>query len=475
MCIKSFTFLKCCKYFIFIISTLLLITQAQINAKPNTSKLQELFDERVKSVVIVEYFIQRELDRQSYEAAGIVINDEGVIILLDSSIPRWVPSDRIKGIKVFIPGKDSDGYNGEYLGYEYLNGWHYIKVNKDALSEIVSVKKFPSSKVYLGQEVWGIGVMPKSFVYNAYLLQGGVATIQQLPLNVVFSNTAVSVPGGPVFDNDGNFLGWAGNSLTDERVLIMRQEQMQVGLRDPRESSAFLLAEDFFNDIAIPIKKSKNTTRPWIGIAGLQPIDREVASFLGLENQGAVVLSKVLDDSPATIAGIKNKDIILSVNGIKLPKLKPDVVVQRFFERQILLKKPGDKIVLNIARGENRKDFELLIARHPKSLSEASRFYFEKLGITVREFILSDAINRRLQFNTSFGVIASFVKPNSQINTAGLQNGDWIKEIDGVEIQYYEDAIILLNEIEESKDRNDFIMLIDRNNETSVIRVKLNK
>ena len=84
-----------------------------------------------------------------------------------------------------------------------------------------------------------------------------------------------------------------------------------------------------------------------------------------------------------------------------------------------------------------------------------------------------DAIQRRVAQDDATGVIAHFVRPNSPVNTAGLRRGDWIMEIDGRTVLGYDDAVSLLSSIEADKTREDFVLLIDRNNETSVLRVRL--
>ncbi|HLS28509.1 MAG TPA: PDZ domain-containing protein, partial [Opitutales bacterium] len=56
--------------------------------------------------------------------------------------------------------------------------------------------------------------------------------------------------------------------------------------------------------------------------------------------------------------------------------------------------------------------------------------------------------------------------------TAGLRPNDWIKEIDGIEISEYSQAIELLTQAME-EERNEIVFLTSRQNETSVIRVRI--
>ena len=437
--------------------------------------LDRLFEERVRCLVSVKFFVQREIDRKPYESAGLVIDNEGLVVLLDNAIPSWLPHDWFKDFQIFLPGEGEKGCDAEYLGRDYLTGWHYLRVDRDNLERLAPITRFETAEPKIGQPLWGIGLLGDSFDYAPYFLSGRLSSVQNLPLRIGFSNSELSAPGGPIFDFEGNFVGWAGNPLTEERILYMRRDQYTVGLRNISESAAFLFAEDFYTDLGRVPSDPAGNPQPWIGVAGLKSVDREVASYLGLEGQGAVILSQVLDDSPAAAGGLQDKDIIVAINGKPLPKFRPDDVVQTYFERQLLLSEIGETMSLTVVRDDETRDISVKVEKHPTNISQAKRQYFTDLGLTAREFLLRDAVGRRLSLSKSSGVIASFVKPNSPVNTAGLQRGDWIKEIDGTMVENYENAVTLFRDIEADEGRTEFVLLIDRNNETSVLRVKIRK
>ena len=73
----------------------------------------------------------------------------------------------------------------------------------------------------------------------------------------------------------------------------------------------------------------------------------------------------------------------------------------------------------------------------------------------------------------STGVVAHFVKPSSPAAVAGLRQEDWIKEIDGAEAKTFADAVGTLATIEADQSRPEFVLLVSRGGETSVLRVKL--
>ena len=54
--------------------------------------------------------------------------------------------------------------------------------------------------------------------------------------------------------------------------------------------------------------------RPWLGVK-TQPVTRDLASSLGLDRPGGVLIDQLYPDGPADEAGLKPGDVILAVNG----------------------------------------------------------------------------------------------------------------------------------------------------------------
>ena len=105
---------------------------------------------------------------------------------------------------------------------------------------------------------------------------------------------------------------------------------------------------------------------------------------------------------------------------------------------------------------------------------EAQRKFFERLGFTAREFLANDSLIHRTKPAERRGGVVHFVKPNSPAATVGLQPEDWVREINGEEMQNYEQVIQKLAAIESDPARPEFVLLVSRGGETSVLRVKLN-
>ena len=91
----------------------------------------------------------------------------------------------------------------------------------------------------------------------------------------------------------------------------------------------------------------------------------------------------------------------------------------------------------------------------------------------MREFLLTDGIRRRIPKEEMNGAIVNFVRRSSAVETAGLRNGDWIKQIEGAPVDSYQAVLDVLDKVEGDEEKTEFVLLVERNNETSFIRAQL--
>ncbi|HEY9155506.1 MAG TPA: PDZ domain-containing protein, partial [Opitutaceae bacterium] len=239
------------------------------------------------------------------------------------------------------------------------------------------------------------------------------------------------------------------------------------------ESHVFRLASDVLPYLNRIPKNPMGRPIPWLGVSGLQPLPLEVAKYLKLDNQAGIIVSDIVDPGPAEKSGLKERDIVVALDGKPLPRFKPPQGVVAWFEKEVFLRDVGTGLSLSVLRGGQRLELKLTLADEPKILREAERKYYEKLGFSVREFVMADAIANRIKLSESEGAVVHFVKGNSPVSAAGLRAEDWIREIDGVEIKTYADAIQKLDTIEKDQNRAEFVILASRSGETSVLRVRL--
>ncbi|MBL9215506.1 MAG: PDZ domain-containing protein, partial [Opitutaceae bacterium] len=316
----------------------------------SAAALPELFAERLKAVVAVEFFIQAEIERQPVTVMGTVVDENGTIILPGPAIMAGVAADQLKEFKVYRPGS-SEPAPALYLGQDAFTGWHFVRADEKLRPQLTPITRYAVAgrEPALGDELWGIGLRNKDEDFMPYFLSARVATVMKLPQKTAILGSDVAGPGLPVFDRDGRFTGLAQTSFGQNFLLFSRNQRgSPVLLVNVEESSVVLLADEVLPYLGRVPETVSGRPIAWFGAYGLQPMAPEVAKLLDLENQSGVVLSDLVEDGPAAKAGLAERDIVLAIDGQTLPRFKPDRVVVGYFGQEILRRRPGETLVLSV-------------------------------------------------------------------------------------------------------------------------------
>ena len=155
--------------------------------------------------------------------------------------------------------------------------------------------------------------------------------------------------------------------------------------------------------------------------------------------------------SPAAKAGIEQGDVILEFDGKAIAESK-DLP-------QMVAATPVDKSVdVKVYRNGKTVDREVKISAMEET-AEASTTPMHKktLGISVQN--LTPELARRLRSNRDSGVVVTRVEPGSPATEAGIQTGDIIREVNRKTVK---DADHLVQKIEQAKDQNNILLLVQR-------------
>lgn len=439
------------------------------------STIEFLFKTRASAVVSVEFFIQEEIERERVTTLGIVLNRDGVIVLPESAIALWVPPERLTDFKVRYLGVDSEGIKATYLGVNYLSNTHYIKITPPQGEEpMASIGDFPMATPKMGEMLWGVSSQDEDFLYKPVLNFGTVVFLHSFALNFGFTRGEVTGIGAPVFNAKGDFVGVGTFPSSQSYIMYMGKERGRISLSPYDETNTFIWAEDYLKFVnQVPLSPAGDP-EPWLGIDGIQPLDKEVSHFMKLDKQGAVVVSEIITPSPAEAAGFKPKDIIVEIDGTALPKMHPDQSLLRWLSLYLGQKKAGDTIAFSVIRGEERIALSSTLVERPRRERNAERTYFPRLGLSVRYFTLEDALRHRLFRSDLTGAVVSFLRENAPAATAEMRIGDWIKEVDGTPVDSYQKTIEALKAAENDPDKKEVVIMVSRGTETKVLRLKLN-
>jgi len=194
------------------------------------------------------------------------------------------------------------------------------------------------------------------------------------------------------------------------------------------------------------LQKNGKVTRGWLGVV-IQNIDKELAESFNLKQTGGILISEVQKDSPADKAGLKQGDVIISLNETVLKDVSE-------LRNRIALIAPESKAKLYIIRDGEDKNLTVIIGEQPSdfgkgTVSSAGKNSLEDFGLTLQD--LTQELADKLGYEKNSGVVISDVQPDSSAAAEGLKPGYLIMEVNRYRINNLEELRAVLKQTPDTK------------------------
>ena len=327
-----------------------------ILTESKTLSLIEIFEKSEPGVVRVNTQRNQTINDVGGVGSGFVFDKKGHIIT-----NAHVIEDSTKTVVTFLDGRS---YNAQIIGIDQYTDIGVIKVNAD-LKLLQPLTLGDSSNLQVGEPITAIG--------NPFGLSGSMTSgiISQMG-RLLPSGSGYSIPdviqtdaainpgnsGGPLLNMRGDIVG------INTAIQSTTGEFTGVGFAIPSQTVAkivpTLISEGEYN-------------HPWIGISG-RDIDPDMANVLGLKDALGFLIITVVEDSPASDAGLIGSDkmievdsreypvggdIILAVDGIDVRKID-DILIH--LQR---VKTVGDEMNLEILRDGRTTNVTIVLQERP--------------------------------------------------------------------------------------------------------------
>ncbi|MDH3721701.1 MAG: DegQ family serine endoprotease [Desulfobacteraceae bacterium] len=369
--------------------------------------------------------------KQRSLGSGFIIDKDGYIVTNNHVIDN--------ADKIVVILKDEKEFEAQIVGRDKNTDLALIKIE---LNHNLPVLRFgDSDALKVGQWVVAIGnPFGLEQTVTAGIVSAKGRVIGSGPYDDFIQTDASINPGnsgGPLLNMKGEVIG------------------INTAIVAGGQGIGFAIPVNLAKNIIAQIKSTGEVTRGWLGV-GIQDISEEVAEYYGIKEKKGVLVTEVFPDDPADLAGIKPKDVIISVNG-------KTVDSARLLTGMIADTHVGDTIQIKINRNGKTRTIDVKIAKREET-KIAGRSTQEKeqgpLGIQVSEITPETA--RRFNLKDAKGVIVTGVDPESKAAEAGLQIHDIIREINHKNITSVSDLNKTIDDIPEGETINLFIRRLNR-------------
>jgi len=279
-----------------------------IATESETLSLMEIFEKAEPGVVRVNTIRNQTTNETGGVGSGFVFDKKGHIIT-----NAHVIEGSTKTVVTFLDGRS---YNAEIIGVDEYTDIGVIKVNAD-LKLLNPLSLGDSSNLDVGEPIAAIG---NPFGLSGSMTSGIVSQMGRL----LPSGSGYSIPdviqtdaainpgnsGGPLLNMRGNIVG------INTAIQSTTGEFTGVGFAIPSQTVAKI----------VPTLISEGEYKhPWIGISG-RDIDPDTANVLGLKDALGFLIITVVENSPASDAGLIGSDKMIEVDGKEYP-VGGDVIV----------------------------------------------------------------------------------------------------------------------------------------------------
>lgn len=220
-------------------------------------------------------------------------------------------------------------------------------------------------------------------------------------------------------------------------------------------------------------KTIEEARKSWLGVS-FQVLTPYLSEMLNLKEKKGVIVTDVYKDSPAERSNLKVGDIIVGVDGEKIPVSQSEDA--EVFTTMIRHKKVGIKYELDIIRLEEvsgkYKDIKVQVEliENPTPKSGMKKYEDKNFEFTVRELSFFDSRDKKIESDTK-GIIVEAVLPGGWAALSHIAVEDIILSVGGKEVKDIESFKNFMEEIANKKQKR-VVFFIKRGIHTVFIEVE---
>lgn len=347
---------------------------------------------------------------------------------------------------------DNKEYSARIIGTDKTTDLALIKIDCKNLPAITIAN---SDDIKVGEWVLAVG--------NPFNLTNTVtAGIVSAKGRSLYQNGVESFIQTDAAINRGN----SGGALVNARGELIGINAMLYSETGSYSGYGFAIPTSIMNKVVDDLKKFGTVQRAIIGISGQDvknyvDAQKEEGKEVDLGTMEGIYVAKVSDESAAQEAGLKEGDIITSVDGQQVSKMAE-------LQEIIAKKRPGDKVSLTYLRDKHKATKTVTLKNEQGNTQVVKKADLDVLGANFRE--ITDAQKR--QYNIAYGL--EVLKVNTgKLKTAGVSKGFIIQKVNDTSVKTIDDLQNIVKEASTSKDLVLYIQGINPSGKKSYFAVPL--
>ena len=365
---------------------------------------------------------QVQTPKRAAAGSGVIISADGYIVTNNHVV------DGADELTVTL-NENSKEYSARVIGADKTTDLALIKIDAKNLPAIVIAN---SDDVKVGEWVLAVGnPLGLNNTVTAGIVSAKARSMGQGVSSMIQTDAAI---------NQGN----SGGALVNTRGELIGINAMIYSQTGSNIGYGFAIPTAIMNKAVEDFKKYGSYQRAMIGIQGSdlkayidnqKDQDKEVADFGTMEG---IYVAKVVEDGAAADAGLKEGDVITSVDGQK---------VKQFGDLQaiIAMKRPGDKVKVVYLRNKKENIVTLTLKNEQGNTKVVKNADVDILGIDVRP--ITDSQKKQLEINYGLEVLKV---SGGKMKDAGVPKGFIIQTINDEPMRSFDD---LQQAVKDAKDQ----------------------
>ncbi len=388
-----------------------------------------------------------EAPRSQGAGSGVIITPDGYI----ATNNHVIENAEKDGIEVTLFDKSS--HKAKLVGTDPLTDLAVVKIDAEDLP-VAALGN--SDNVQVGEWVLAIG---NPLGLTSTVTAGIISAVGRGNLRVIRDADGYAIEDFIQTDaaiNPGN----SGGALVNMKGEVIGINTAIATTNARYQGYGFAVPVNLLKTVSRDLITEGEVRRGYIGVR-ISSVDQTMASALGLRKAQGVLVQGVLDDGAGAAAGLREGDVILSIND-------KEVNAANELQSYVATQHPGDNVTLKIFRdGRTIEKVVTLKARDEESRAvtavdrgrgdaedktgESKLLKLENLGMSVRPLSAED--KRSLEVDK--GVVVSDVKQFGEAFNRNIRSKDVILEADRQEVSSPSD----LKKIIEARKPGDSILL----------------